>query len=256
MLALLGGAGVALIVGCSGDDNDAPAAPSATGAPSSEMTPEPTSSTTASSASEAVTGEASMPLCIVTPELTEGPYFVDERLERSDIRTDPGGAATREGAELTLTLTVYQVTATGCETLEGAMVDIWHCDALGRYSDVRDNGAGFDTTGEKWLRGFQTSDASGQVSFTTIYPGWYQGRATHVHFKVRRDDLEFTSQFFFDDALSDEVHSSGVYAEKGAAGRLQNEADNIYGESGGQLLLNTMQDGDSYVAGFGIGLQM
>ena len=255
VLALFGGAGMVLVVGCSDDNDDAPqpTSTSAAGEGTSEATAEATAEATSAGASA---GETPLPSCIVTPELTEGPYFVDEMLDRSDIRSDPGGADTREGAELTLTLNVYQVANGGCEPLEGAMVDVWHCDAVGRYSDVDDNTEGFDTRGEKWLRGFQTTDAGGSVTFTTIYPGWYQGRATHIHFKVRKDNLEFTSQFFFDDALSDEVHVAGAYAEKGAAGRLQNGADGIYGQSGGQLQLDVSQDGASYATSFDIGLQM
>jgi protocatechuate 3,4-dioxygenase beta subunit len=102
----------------------------------------------------------------------------------------------------------------------------------------------------------RSSDVSGQVKFTTIYPGWYQGRATHIHFKVRKDNQEFTSQFFFDDTLSDKVHVDGAYAEKGAAGRMQNDRDGIYGQSGGQLLLDVSENGSRYAATFEIGLQM
>jgi protocatechuate 3,4-dioxygenase beta subunit len=81
--------------------------------------------------------------------------------------------------------------------MSGAMVDIWHCDALGAYSDVTDNAEGFNTLGREFLRGYQLTDAKGRVSFTTIYPGWYRGRAVHIHFKVRNANTEFTSQFFF-----------------------------------------------------------
>src|SRR5258706_14922 len=82
---------------------------------------------------------------------------------------------------------------------EGATVEIWHCDAAGQYSDVSD--PGFNTKGQNWLRGAQVTDANGKATFTTIYPGWYRGRAVHIHFKVHPDATKvFTSQLFFDDA--------------------------------------------------------
>ncbi len=86
----------------------------------------------------------------------------------------------------------------------GAIVDIWHCDAAGVYSDATD--PGFNTVGKKFLRGYQVTDANGGVQFTTIYPGWYRGRTVHIHFKVRAkaksgQSYEFTSQLYFDDAI-------------------------------------------------------
>src|SRR5882672_6201388 len=107
-----------------------------------------------------------LPSCIVTPEQTEGPYFSDVGLNRSDIRSDPGDKTVKEGVPLALTLRVSSAGATGCAPLVGAMVDIWHCDATGVYSDARD--AGFNTVGKKFLRGHQLTDASGAVRFTTI----------------------------------------------------------------------------------------
>ena len=137
------------------------------------------------------------------------------------------------------------------------MVDVWHCDALRAYSGFQDNTEGFSTVGEDWLRGYQNTDASGRAEFTTIYPGWYRGRATHIHFKVSKDNMEFTSQWFFDDALSDEVHANETpYNEDGASGRLQNSEDNIYQESNGMLLLDVQPSDDGYAATFSIGIQI
>ena len=123
------------------------------------------------------------PGCIARPEQTEGPYFVDEALDRSDIRSDPADGSVTPGARLDLTLNVSRIAKGACVPLAGAIVDLWHCDALGVYSDVRD--PHFDTTGKKFLRGFQATDTNGAARFTTIYPGWYPGRAVHIHFKVR-----------------------------------------------------------------------
>src|SRR5215204_1757418 len=152
--------------------------------------------------------------CLVRPEQTEGPYFVDEMLNRSDIRED------REGVPLDLTFNVSRVdqgNAAVCGPLAGALVDIWHADTAGQYSDVRNNAEGFDTRGETFLRGHQVTDENGTARFTTIYPGWYRGRAVHIHFKIRdspesEQGYEFTSQLYFDDALTDEVFTQEPYA--------------------------------------------
>ncbi|MBI1877058.1 MAG: intradiol ring-cleavage dioxygenase [Chloroflexi bacterium] len=192
-----------------------------------------------------------VPTCVVRPEVTEGPYFVDEKLNRSDIRSDPTTGVVKEGALLLLTFNVSQVSSSGCTPLAGATVDVWHCDALGIYSDVSD--PGFNTAGQKFLRGYQVTDANGLAAFTTIYPGWYSSRAVHIHFKIRTDsNYEFTSQLFFDDALSDQVFTQQPYAGKGQRDTL-NSTDNIYDD---QLLLTVTQTSQGYTATFDIGLQM
>jgi protocatechuate 3,4-dioxygenase beta subunit len=149
--------------------------------------------------------------CVGTPSATEGPYFVDEMLNRSDIRSDPTDNSVRPGVPLYLAVRVFQVDSTACKPLKGAQVDIWHCDALGAYSDV--SGAGQSSTvGKKFLRGYQVSDDAGLTEFVTIYPGWYSGRTVHIHMKVRVPNgtttYELTSQIFFDDKLSDEIYST------------------------------------------------
>ena len=141
--------------------------------------------------------------CVVSPEQTEGPYFVDEKLNRSDIRTDPADGSARPGVPLRLVLNVYSVANNSCTPLPGATVDIWHCDALGAYSDVRDNAGEFaDMRGKKFLRGYQVTDASGKVEFQTIYPGWYPGRSvlsiTGAHQSQVQVGHEFTSQLYFE----------------------------------------------------------
>src|SRR5215210_4482733 len=89
--------------------------------------------------------------CVVTPALTEGPYFVDEKLNRSDIRSDPSDQSVKPGLPLRVKMAVYRVDGTACTPLTGATVDMWHCDALGLYSDVQAN----NTAGKKYLRGYQ-----------------------------------------------------------------------------------------------------
>ena len=239
VLALLGGSSVALLAAC---------APGALASPSPTATAQQTVATAATTAA-ASTAAAVLPSCVVRPALTEGPYFVDEKLDRSDIRSDPGTGAVRPGALLTLNFLVSRVSGTACTALSGAMVDVWHCDALGAYSDVD------SARGQKFLRGYQNTDASGSAKFTTVYPGWYQGRAVHIHFKIRpTSSTEFTSQLFFDDALSTQVFAQSPYSQKGTQGITRNSVDGIYQQSGGKLLLNVTKTGDAYAATFDIGL--
>ena len=192
--------------------------------------------------------------CVVTPALTEGPYFVDERLNRSDIRSDPGTGNVKPGVPLSLTARLSQVSSAGvCTPLVGALVDVWHCDALGAYSDVQ------GAVGQKFLRGYQLSDATGAVQFTTIYPGWYMGRAVHIHFKVRMSPgstsgLEFTSQMFFDEALTDTVHAQAPYNARGRHDTT-NATDGIYAGGGSQLLFPLSASGNGYAGTFNVGVR-
>src|SRR5215204_5006838 len=178
--------------------------------------------------------------CVVRPELTIGPYFVDDQLERSDIRSEPSDNSVKEGVPLTLNINVASVGSNSCTPIEGAQVDIWHCDAQGVYSGVSDRS--FDTSGQKFLRGYQLTNANGGVQFLTIYPGWYSGRTVHIHFTIRtkgadNQDYQFTSQFFFDDSLTDQVHALPPYASKGQR-NTRNANDNIFNGGGDQLVLN------------------
>jgi protocatechuate 3,4-dioxygenase beta subunit len=208
-------------------------------------------------------GPTALPGCVVQPELTVGPYFVDRQVNRSDIRSDPTSGAVSAGVPLALTFNVSRVDGGRCAPLAGAMVDVWHCDAAGQYSAVNDRMIGFDTIGQKFLRGYQLTDAGGRASFTTIYPGWYQGRAVHIHFKIRTpaataptaDSYEFTSQLFFDDALSDRVFARPPYAAKGQRA-LRNADDGIYREAGSQLVLAAAPAGSGYAASFDVGLDL
>ncbi|RJG07950.1 twin-arginine translocation pathway signal protein [Noviherbaspirillum cavernae] len=206
----------------------------------------------------ALAANAVEPTCVATPEQTEGPYFVDERLQRSDIRRDPSDGSIKEGVPLTLQLVVSTVGANGCKPLAGAIVDVWHCDAKGVYSDVSD--PGFTTGGKKFLRGYQITDAEGRVRFTTIYPGWYEGRTVHIHFKIRTDAAsarahEFTSQLYFDDALNDKVLSRPPYAARGLR-RVRNERDGIFRRGGRQLMLAVAESGQGYSGAFHVGLKL
>ena len=198
-----------------------------------------------------------VPSCIVRPEQTEGPYFVDERLNRSDIRSDPTDGRVKSGTPLALTLLISRLNAGDCQPLPGAQVDIWHCDTQGVYSDVQD--PGFNTIGQKFLRGYQVTDPRGSARFVTVYPGWYPGRTVHIHLKIRtapvaRRSFEFTSQLYFDDVLTDRVHADPPYVAKGRR-TARNQHDWIFLRGGDQLLLAPTTTADGYSATFAIGLQ-
>jgi protocatechuate 3,4-dioxygenase beta subunit len=207
---------------------------------------------------EQIASAATPPTCVARPEQTEGPYFVDEKLHRSDIRTEPSDGSVKPGAPLRLEFHISRIAGGSCVPLAGANVDVWQCDALGVYSDVRDRS--FDTRGRKFLRGYQITDAKGMAQFLTIYPGWYEGRAVHVHFKIRSEDaarrrLEFTSQLYFDESITDQVYNSAPYNSKGR-GTTTNESDFIFRRGGKQLLPVLTRDSQGYTAKFNLGLQI
>ena len=201
---------------------------------------------------------AASPSCVVRPEQTEGPYFVDEKLNRSDLRGDPSDKSLRPGVPLRLEFQVSRIGGTACAALSGAIIDVWHCDAQGVYSDVRD--PRFDTRGKKFLRGYQLTNSNGVASFQTIYPGWYEGRAVHIHFKIRTQSgsnraQEFTSQLYFDESINDQVFKQQPYSAKSGR-RVSNNADFIYQRGGKELLLIPAKNDHGYSAAFSIGLQI
>ncbi|CCV09850.1 intradiol ring-cleavage dioxygenase [Mesorhizobium sp. STM 4661] len=141
-------------------------------------------------------------VCAITPEVTEGPFYFDPKLDRADITEG------KKGIALNVRL---QIVDAACRPLAGARVDIWHCDAQGHYSGYPGQGDGqdVDTSGQSFLRGWQKSDENGIVSFATVYPGWYRGRTTHIHFKVFPDDKSvMTGQLFFPDSLSEQIFTT------------------------------------------------
>jgi protocatechuate 3,4-dioxygenase beta subunit len=182
VLGLFAGVGAATLVGCSTDTTAAT----------------PTTSTSvaasASASATAVTGNTTQEI----PEETAGPYpgdgsngpniLTQSGIVRSDIRTSIGSASgVAEGVPLTINLTVLDL-ADGSKPLAGGAVYIWHCDREGRYSMYSQG-----VTNENYLRGVQEIDASGNVSFTSVFPACYSGRWPHIHFEVYRSLASATS---------------------------------------------------------------
>jgi protocatechuate 3,4-dioxygenase beta subunit len=191
--------------------------------------------------------------CTATLDKTEGPFFVDELLQRSDIRVDPSDGSTQPGVPLRLTINVLRSDA-DCAAASGVQIDVWHANADGLYSDEASNG----TSGQMFLRGYQVSDAAGAVTFTTIYPGWYTGRTVHIHLKARvfsggQPTYEFTSQLFFDDAVSNQVFAQAPYASRGAQDTT-NAEDSIYGGTSALLVPLTSDGSGGYTGTFDLGL--
>lgn len=160
-------------------------------------------------------------VCVLTPEVTEGPYYFDPELERADITE-----GTQTGVATTVKL---QIVDGSCQPVEGARVDIWHCNAEGLYSGYANQTGGVDTSGQTFLRGTLFAGANGIVEFQTIYPGWYAGRTTHIHFKVFLDERTvLTGQLFFPDALSQFIYQNvEPYTSHGHDRDVLNANDNI-----------------------------
>ncbi|HVL77146.1 MAG TPA: intradiol ring-cleavage dioxygenase [Noviherbaspirillum sp.] len=187
---------------------------------------------------------AAAPACVLAPRQPEGPFFVDTRLQRSDIRSGTSGVP------LTLRLRVVDADR-DCAAVHGLALEVWHCDPRGLYSGVRDPRAGL-VEGD-FLRGYQITDAQGIVQFTTVYPGWYRGRAVHVHIKLRDRQREWSSQLYFDDRITDQVHAREPY-RAGGGRRTRNEDDGLYRHGGERLMLALAPEGGGYAAQFELGV--
>ena len=181
--------------------------------------------------------------CVVTPSETAGPYPSRADFVRGDIRED------RQGTPLTLTITVVNASS-GCAAVANADVEIWHCDVAGDYSQYGSQ------TARTFLRGIQTTNAGGQVAFTTIYPGWYQGRATHIHAEVTVAGRSVkVTQIAFPESVNNTVHASGVYASRGA-NPTSNASDGIFADSlAAELVTPAGSPSGGYTAAFQIAIQ-
>ena len=218
-IVMLGAAGAAFSLGCG---QDSPTSPSTT------------STSTTSGGTNAT--------CAVTPTETVGPYPSLTDLIRGDIREG------RSGTTLTLTITLVN-TNNNCSPVPNANVEIWQCDAAGNYSQYGTQ------TGQTYLRGIQTTNDNGEVTFTTIYPGWYQGRATHIHVEVVRNGSSVkVTQIAFPESVNAAVYGTGVYASRGS-NPTSNSRDNIFADSLESELATVTGDPTSgYNATFRIGV--
>ena len=191
--------------------------------------------------------------CVLTPEQTEGPYYIANERIRRDITEH------RPGTGLTLRLKI--VDAATCRPIKGATVEIWHCDAGGLYSGfVRASAGGpgaraaGPTDKRTFLRGGQRTDATGTVRFNTIYPGWYRGRTVHIHVKVHvAGNTVHTGQLYFPDTLTDTVYTALPYSKR--PGRhTRNANDSIFGAGGASSTLRLARGGSGYVGTITMGV--
>ncbi len=252
---LLAGAGLAaLLAACGSSDSPATApatsggsttapgaaAPRATNAPptvpaAATTVVVPTAPAAPVSATSTLTAAdfTGMGTCVLAPEKTAGPFPLDEQFDRSDITEGVAGHPLRLG---------LRVLDAACAPVTGARVEIWHADATGDYSAFVDNGGGKDDgAGTTFLRGTQAVNADGIAEFLTIYPGWYRGRAVHIHLRVHVDGhVALTSQLFFDEAYTGGVYAAAPYAEFGTPDTT-NAADRIAGDvaAEGTMLVTT-----------------
>jgi protocatechuate 3,4-dioxygenase beta subunit len=199
-----------------------------------------------------------------TPGETEGPYWVDLGLHRSDVRSDSSTGAVQPGLPLRLLINISQLTNGVVTPVRDAQVDIWHCNALGVYSAV----GAQNTVGQDFLRGYQVTNAHGNVRFLTIYPGWYSGRTVHIHFRVRLYSdttltYDFVSQLYFNDDTTDQVFLTDPYNTRPNRDT-RNRTDGIYtgpsegaggtveSESGEYLLLRLADNSSHAIASFNV----
>ena len=181
--------------------------------------------------------------CATTPDQEEGPYYRELQLFREDI------ADGRPGSPLTVGLRILDAS---CEPIDGALLDVWHCDALGVYSWY----AAVEEEGEigpallapgTFLRGSGRSGTDGQCRFRTIYPGWYPGRTVHIHAKVHHLSRSLTVQLYFPEDVTDLVHSGPPY-DKRSRRDTTNESDTIFPSGGRTTLLEVTADGEGHRA--------
>jgi protocatechuate 3,4-dioxygenase beta subunit len=221
-IAIMGAAGSAVAFGCGTDSVTSPSSGTSTTTP-----------TTGGNAA-----------CAVTPNETVGPYPSRADIFRSDIRED------RAGTPLTLNLKVANANAS-CAPVANANVEIWHADVAGDYSEYGTQ------TAATWLRGVQTTNANGDVTFTTIYPGWYQGRATHIHIEVTINGRSVkATQIAFPESINNSVYAQGAYARRGS-NPTSNAADGIFADSlSSELVTPSGSPSSGYTASYQINISV
>lgn len=223
-IAAMGAAGAAIALGCSGE------------------TPTSPSSTTTTTTTTPTTGTTNA-TCAVTPTETVGPYPSLMDLFRSDIREG------KPGTQLTLLVKVINVSA-ACAAVANANVEIWHVDAQGNYSQYGSQ------VGQTFLRGIQTTNSNGEATFITNYPGWYQGRATHIHVEVTIGGASVkVTQLAFPESINNTVHAQGAYATGRGTNPTSNASDGIFADSLSSELVTPLGDvATGYTATFQVGV--
>lgn len=224
-------------------------------------------SSTSGLVSVAVTAASSSTCGVSTPAVTEGPYWTadsDSGYNRSVITSDIGGTNTQTGVPFTLTLYVYDH-KNSCAAMQNVQVDLWHCNAAGVYSGIRNstNGHGADYTSQSWLRGYQLTDRNGMVQFVTVVPGWYTGRTTHIHMRFRStydassNGSTNTAQLFFDQTFIDSLDTGVAPYSSEGKNSVTNAGDSIYNSEGGTTLLSLSGSASAgYAATFSIYLPL
>ncbi len=208
------------------------------------------SCSTPNGSSSSTSSSTSNPDCVLAPEETQGPYYIQSSKVRQDI-TDG-----KKGLPLDIVLTI--VNASTCQPIANAMVDLWHADSEGLYSAYPGQGdsRNIDTSKETFLRGVQVTGSDGKVTFKTIYPGWYRGRTTHVHFKVHfNDNTLVTSQLYFPEDVNQTVYTSTLYKARGQKDT-PNASDMVYlpTNMGERTVLKMQKQGESYQASLTVGV--
>ncbi|WP_167882082.1 intradiol ring-cleavage dioxygenase [Leptospira semungkisensis] len=202
----------------------------------------------------------SAPACALIPEETKGPYPLDLSSNSSYFRQDITEGKT--GIPLTLVLTIENVN-NSCSPITNARVDVWHCDKDGYYSGYKETGylGTKDYAADTFCRGIQLTDSAGMVTFTTIYPGWYSGRITHIHFQVYLNNgLVATSQIAFPEDITKTVYTTSLYSTHGQNTSVSgNCADSILGNSAADLsqeLCTVIEDTSNggYIASLYVGI--
>jgi len=247
---IVGAAAALVLAGCGGDDGASPTTTVADGDTTASSSASTTAGTTTTIPPEA---------CVLSPELAAGPYHLDGHLARADITEG------RPGVPLEFRVKVLALP--DCTPLEGAAVDVWHCDAGGEYSGFEGNSLGATQAGgtndERFLRGVQLTDVDGVATFTTIFPGWYEGRTVHIHLQVLEGGtladtyagghVAHVGQAFFDEDLTADLMATGAYAARTGT-RLTNEQDSIFGQGGSGTITTLTAVGsdptDGYVGEF------
>jgi len=232
MFRIMGAAGAAAVAAACGGGT--PTSPSAAA-----------STVTTAAATETTGGTSSgSDACAVSPNETEGPFPSKSDIFRSDIRENT------QGVPLALTIRVINVSS-GCAPLANANVEIWQCDAAGNYSEYGSQ------TSQTYLRGIQTTDANGQVNFMTTYPGWYQGRATHIHIEVTMNGRSAkVTQIAFPETINNAVYATGVYASRGS-NPMSNLQDGIFADSlSSELVTPSGNPTAGYSASYQVGVSV